>query len=854
MALVSDRSATPPTAAPAPAADRRGLTADEASARLRADGPNLIPPPPGRSALTIIRDVVREPMLALLLVGGAAYALLGSLGEALVLLCFAGVSIVITVVQESRTERVLQSLRDLAAPRAIVVRDGNALRIPARGVVRGDLLVLERGDRVAADAAVIDATDLAADESLLTGEAVPVTKRAIGPADNPGTVRPGGDDQPLVYSETMVTRGRRLATVTATGPHSQIGRIGQSLATLQIEAPALRRQTLRIVQVAGAGAALVTLMVVILFGLLRGGWLQAVLAGIAIGMSLLPEEFPVVLTVFLAMGAWRISRVGVLTRRAAAIETLGAATVLCADKTGTLTANRMTVTDVWRPGHGALTITEDGSIEGFQALLVTGALASAALPTDPMEAALHDIVTARVGTAHRAWPLRRSFGLTPDLLAMTNIWQRGDDLIVAAKGAPEAIAQLCRLTPADRAAMMRAANAFAGRGVRVLGVAEAQVAPAALGTRQQDHPFVLAGLIGFTDPLRDDVPAAIAQCRSAGIRVMMITGDHAATARAIATAAGIADGGLLTGPELETMREADLVRQLRSVSICARTLPAQKLRIVDALKAAGEVVAMTGDGVNDAPALKSANIGIAMGKRGTDVAREAAAIVLVADDFGAIVAAIRLGRRIYDNLRKAMGFIFAVHVPIAGLALLPLMTGLPLLFGPIQIALLEMIIDPVCALFFEAEPEEDGIMARRPRRPDESLFSWPMIARSVAQGAIAFAMLAALLMVAAQRGLPAPTIRALMFFALVSAIMALVLVNRAFSRSIADALVRGNPILRYIVAGVVTAATIILATPALRHLLQFAPLSLGELAVAAAVGIGLLALLELARLGPRPSG
>jgi len=792
-------------------------------------------------------------MLALLLAGGVAYMLLGSLAEALVLICFAGFSIVVTVVQESRTEHVLQSLRDLAAPRALVVRDGEPVRIPGRDVVRGDLLVIERGDRIAADATVIEATDLAADESLLTGESVPVTKRPLVPPEDVTSLVPGGDGQPLVYSGTMVTRGQGFAHVIATGPHSQIGRIGQSLTMLEMEAPGLRRQTLRIVQFSALGAAIITLAVVILFGLLRGGWLQAVLAGIAIGMSLLPEEFPVVLTVFLAMGAWRISRVGVLTRRAAAIETLGSATVLCADKTGTLTANRMTVTELSRPERGTLALSDDAGIEGYEALLLTGALASATVPTDPMEAALHDVTAARVGTDHRDWTLERSFGLTPELLAMSNAWDRGDSdgLVVAAKGAPEAIAELCRLSPADRDALAAAAREMAARGIRVLGVAQARVTQGQLGERQQDHPFALSGLIGLTDPLRADVPAAIAQCRSAGIRVMMITGDHAATARAIATEAGILGGDVITGPDIEAMSDDDLARRLPGVSVCARTMPAQKLRIVNALKAAGEVVAMTGDGVNDAPALKSANIGIAMGKRGTDVAREAASIVLVEDDFGAIVAAIRLGRRIYDNIRKAMGFIFAVHVPIAGLALLPLVTGLPVLFGPIQIALLEMIIDPVCALFFEAEPEEQGIMDRRPRRAVEPLFSMPMIGRSVAQGAIAFMMLAALLFVAASRGMPAPEIRALVFFALVSAVLALVLVNRAFSRSIADALIRGNTVFRYIVAGIVIIGAIIIASPFVQDLLQFASLSAAELALAVAIGALLLVTLEWTKLGAR---
>ncbi|MGN6376095.1 MAG: cation-translocating P-type ATPase [Sphingomonas sp.] len=833
--------------------DRQGLTAAQASARLREEGANLLPAPKTRSQLRIVLEVLREPMLALLLAGGVAYMLLGSLTEALVLICFAGFSIVITVVQESRTEHVLQSLRDLAAPRALVLRDGEPLRIPGRDVVRGDLLVLDRGDRVAADAAVLEAIDLAADESLLTGEAVPVGKRALVPGEDTASMVPGGEGQPLIYSGTLVTRGQGLARVIATGTHTQMGRIGQSLTMLEMEAPALRQQTLRIVQLSALGAAVVTLAVVILYGVLRGGWLEAVLAGIAIGMSLLPEEFPVVLTVFLAMGAWRISRVGVLTRRAAAIETLGSATVLCADKTGTLTCNRMTVVELWRPEGGAVMLADGVAVDGYEPLLSTGALASAVVPTDPMETALHDARASRIGSGQQDWTLERTFGLTPELLAMSNAWARADGtgLVIAAKGAPEAIGELCRLSVEARRVMMNAAHDMAARGIRVLGVAQAQVAHAELGERQQDHDFELCGLIGLADPLRADVPAAIERCRAAGIRVMRITGDHAATARAIAGEAGIADGRVLTGAEIAAMSDDDLARSLPGVTVCARTMPAQKLRIVKALQAAGEVVAMTGDGVNDAPALKAANIGIAMGRRGTDVAREAASIVLVEDDFGAIVAAIQLGRRIYDNLRKAMGFIFSVHVPIAGLALLPLVTGLPVLFGPIQIALIEMIIDPVCALFFEAEPEEHGIMHRPPRRSGEPLFSLPMIARSVGQGAMAFVLLAALFLGATGRGMPAPEVRALLFFALVSAVLALVLVNRAFSRSIADALVRGNGVFRYILAGIVIVGVLIAVSPFVQDVLQFARLGVVELGAAVTTGAVLFLALEWAKVGGR---
>ncbi|WP_408589445.1 cation-translocating P-type ATPase [Novosphingobium sp.] len=826
-------------------ADDTGLTSAEAAARLASDGPNEIARAGRRSVLRIALGVLREPMLLLLLLGGGAYLLLGSLTEALILLAFATFSIAVTVVQEARTEHVLEALRDLSAPRALVIRGSARLRVAGREVVRGDLIVLEQGDRIAADARLVEAHDLQADESLLTGESLPVDKVAAKEGLDDTAPRPGGEGLPFLYSGSLVTRGSGIARVLATGPRTEIGRIGQSLAGLETEAPRLARETTRIVTWCAVGGGAVALSVVLLFGLLRGGWIEAVLAGIAIGMSMLPEEFPVVLTVFLAMGAWRIGKVGVLTRRAAAIETLGSATVLCTDKTGTLTENRMSVAALWLPSGEAFALKAGVAVpEGFQALIETGALASAETPNDPMEIALLCARGTDAPLSETHGNLVQAYALRPDLLAMSNVWDDGAELRLSAKGAPEAIAGLCRLSQADHAAMKAAVEAMAERGIRVLAVATAAPQDRNWAKSQQDYHCTLTGLTGLADPLRASVPAAVAECRSAGIRVVMITGDHAATARAIAIEAGIADGDVLTGDDLAALDDAELAQRLKTVTVFARIMPEQKLRIVQAFKAAGEIVAMTGDGVNDAPSLKAAHIGVAMGQRGTDVAREAAAIVLLEDDFGAIVQAVRLGRRIYDNIRKAMAFIFAVHVPIAGLALIPLLFGLPLLFGPIHIALLEMVIDPVCALVFEAEEDEADIMARPPRAPDEALFSLRMIAWSVFQGGAALAMLAAVLFVETANDMPETELRALMFFALIAAVLALTFVNRSFSASLGQALLRPNPALRVVLLAIVAITGAILFIPAAQTLLKFGTIAWGDMALAVGLGALLLALLE----------
>ena len=832
----------------------RGLSDVEAQTRLKTGGFNELPRPNKRTPFRIVLEVLREPMLALLLGGGAIYLALGDLKEALILLAFAMMSILITVVQETRTEHVLEALRDLTAPRALVIRDGERKRIAGRNVVRGDLVVLAEGDRVPADAVLIESHDLQTDESLLTGESVPVRKSVGGDAALSEHPQPGGDDLAYVFSGSLVVRGSGTGTVIAIGPLSEIGKIGQSLNAQDTEPPRLQAQIRRLVLMFAIAGGTVSLLTVVLFGTLRGGWLDALLAGIALGMSMLPEEFPVVLAVFMAMGAWRISRVRVLTRRAAAIETLGSATVLCTDKTGTMTENRMSIVELslnsgetFRPREASgAAMPED-----FHTLVEFGLLASAPEPFDPMDKAFHELSRERLaGTGHLhgpEWTLVHAYGLRPDLLAMSHVWRAEQDahsFAVAAKGAPEAIANLCHLDTRACVTLTRSVDAMAAKGLRVLGVARASFTGPIWPDSQRDFDFAFLGLVGLADPLRPSVPGAVSECRSAGIKVVMITGDYPATARTIARQAGLDADTVVTGDELETMTEAALASRVRVATVFARIRPAQKLRIVNALKASGEIVAMTGDGVNDAPSLKAAHIGIAMGGRGTDVAREASSIVLLDDDFGSIVKSVRLGRRIYDNLRKAMGFIFAVHVPIAGLALLPLVFGLPILFGPMHIAFLEMVIDPVCSLVFEAETEEDDVMRRAPRSPDQPLFSGALIGWSLLQGAFAFLVVAAIFIGASTRGMPENEVRALTFFSLVTTIVSLIFVNRSFRASLLAAIGRPNRALAGVLAGVVTTLGLTMLWPVASDLFRFGPLHWDDLALTVIAGVLVLVCLE----------
>lgn len=830
----------PMHAASASLSDVAGLTEAQALQRLRDEGFNDLPRTDQRTLLRIVGDVLREPMFALLLGAGAVYLVLGDLTEAVVLLLFATISVSITVVQETRSERVLEALRDMTSPRALVVRGGVRMRVPGREVVRGDVIVLQEGDRIAADAAVAAANNLLVDESLLTGESVPVRKSAGDGQERAQMARPGGEDQPFVFSGTLVVRGDGLAIVRATGPRSEIGKIGQALGRIATEPPRLQQQTRRLVRYFAAVGMTGSLIAVLLYGFLRGDWLQAILGGIALGMSMLPEEFPLVLTAFMVMGAWRLSQVRVLTRRAAAIEMLGSATVLCTDKTGTLTENRMTIADLRLPAES----------DDRAHLIETALLASGRDSFDPMERAVRSQAERQARGAQGLYAgleLIRQYGLRPGLLAMTNVWQSRSDagMMACAKGAPETIAALCHLGPERLAWLHDAVNEMGREGVRVLGVARAVVRERDLPETQHGFDFDLVGLVGFTDPLRANVPAAVRECRAAGVRVVMITGDYPATALAIAERAGLESSGAMSGEELARLDGAALADRIATVNVFARIMPEQKLRLVEALKARGEIVAMTGDGVNDAPALKSAHIGIAMGGRGTDVAREASSIVLLDDDFGSIVRTIRLGRRIYDNLRKAMAFIVAVHLPIVGLALLPLLFGFPLILTPIHIAFLEMVIDPACSIVFEAETDEDDLMRRPPRSPASQILSGRLIGWSLIQGVLAFSAVAASFAGGLAREMPENELRALVFVSLVLTNASLILVNRSFSSSMLKALLRPNLSLWLLLSGVGGILAVSLTWAPAMELFRFGTLHLDDLGLTLLSGLAVLTVLEL---------
>ncbi len=828
----------------------RGLTNEQVLQKQKLEGLNELPSSKPKSLLALAWGVVKEPMFLLLVACGTLYLILGDIQEGLMLMGFVFVIMGIEFYQERKTEKALDALKDLASPRALVIRDGVEKRIAGRDVVTDDLVVLQEGDRVPADATVLYSVNLMADESLLTGESVSVRKSEWNGTDK--NTQPGGDDLPFVYSGSMIVQGNGIVRVTAIGSNTEIGKIGKALESVVEEPTKLKTEMGSLVKKLAILGVSLCLVVILVFTLTRGDLLKGFLAGITLAMAMLPEEFPVVLTVFMALGAWRMSKKNVLTRKPSAVETLGSATVLCTDKTGTLTQNKMTVTRLFN-GVSFHSVTKEGGFpEEFHEIIEYGILSSQTNPFDPMEKAILNMgeqYLKNTDHIHIDWQMVKEYPLSKDLLAMSRVFfdVKQSQQTIATKGAPEAIFELCHLAEERRAEMAKAVAELASQGLRVLGVAKAKAGNGHLPPVQHDFDFELVGLIGLSDPIRDTVPAAVRECYQAGIRVIMITGDYPVTAMNIAREIGLKNYQVsISGLELQEMSEEELCERIKEVNVFARVVPEQKLKIVNALKRNGEIVAMTGDGVNDAPALKAANIGIAMGDKGTDVAREASSLVLMDDNFASIVGAVKMGRRIFDNLQKALGYIFAIHVPIAGLSLIPVFfANLPLLLWPVHIVFLELIIDPACSIIFEAEEEEKNVMNRPPRAIDEPFFGARKIWLSCSQGIGILVIVFAVYFFGLQMGYSEQETRALSFTTLIAANIAVILSNRSWTRNIFQILRTSNPTVKYVVGGATFFLILVLNVPFLLDLFQFNKISLNEALVCVVAGFSSIIWFEL---------
>jgi Ca2+-transporting ATPase len=789
----------------------RDLNSQEARKRLEQYGYNELIGSGPKNIWKIALEVIREPMFLLLIACGTLYMLLGDYREGIVLVSSILIIIGITFAQYRKTERSLEALRNLATPRALVIRDGKQVRIAGREVVPGDILVVHEGDRIAADASIIECTHLSVDESLLTGEAMPVLKGVE-------------EDHCALFSGTLAVQGFALAVVTATGMSTRFGKIGDSLQSIGEEETRLQREMKVFIRNLSIIGVFLSISVVVAFYLSRGNFLESLLTGLAASMAILPEEFPVVLTIFLALGAWRLSKKNVLTRKSSAIETLGAATVLCSDKTGTITQNKMVVAAIGI--HGSIVNREsiDSSDTSLQQLLAAGCMASAGETTDPMEKAIFAL-HADMAYEKTALDFEREYSLSKGLLMMTRAYRSNEHthFYLTAKGAPEAVLSLCNCSDEERRKQLELVHEMAAQGYRVIAVAEASHEGNEWPETQHGFNYRLLGLLGFEDPIRPEVPQAVAECKTAGIRVCMITGDFPVTALAIAEKIGLEHGHkVMTGEELNQLSAAELSRRISETSVFARVLPEQKLLIVNTLKASGEVVAMTGDGVNDAPALKAAHIGVAMGAKGTDVAREAASLVLLDDNFASIVAAIRSGRRIFDNLQKAMSYILAIHIPIIALTLIPAFMGqLPILLFPIHIVFMELIIDPVCSIAFESEQEEAGIMSRPPRSADEQFFGSNKITVALLKGLLLLVTVLVVFGLSIHEGHTEGEVRAIAFSTLIIGNIFLILTDLSLTRSFISVFTERSKVTLIIIGAAITLLMATLIIPGLNFIFNF---------------------------------
>jgi P-type Ca2+ transporter type 2C len=834
----------------------KALTSNQVKEKLRIEGYNSLPSSKPKNFFSIAIGVVKEPMFILLVACGSLYMVMGDIQEGLMLLGFVFVIMGIELFQQKKTEKALDALKDMASPRALVIRDGEETRIPGSEVVTGEIIVLQEGDRVPADATVLQSVNLLADESLLTGEPVPVRKNDWdGVSKN---IQPGGDDLPFVYSGSMIVQGNGIAKVTSIGIHTEIGKIGKALEGVKEEPTRLKLEMGSLVKKITIVAAVLCVLVIVGFTLTHGSLVNGLLAGITMAMAVLPEEFPVILSVFMALGSWRMSKKKVLTRKPSAIETLGSATVLCTDKTGTLTQNKMTVTSLYN-GKDFLTVGKTNEFNSeFHEIIEYGILSSQTNPFDPMEKAITSMGNLYLkGTEHihNNWEMIKEYPLSKELLAMSRVFsfKETKDKIIATKGAPEAIFDLCHLNEENKKRLSLAVEELAANGLRVIGVAKAKIIVKELPEIQHDFTFDFIGLIGLSDPIRKNVKQAINECHKAGIRVIMITGDYPVTAKHIAKEIGLEyPDCCITGQELQVMTDDELCEKIKEINVFARVVPEQKLKIVNALKKNNEIVAMTGDGINDAPALKSANIGIAMGEKGTDVAREASSLVLMDDNFSSIVGAIKMGRRIFDNLQKAFGYTFAIHVPIAGLSLIPILIGdFPLILWPVHIVFLELIIDPACSIIFEAEKEEINIMKRPPKRIDEPFFGSKKILFSCLQGVSILIITLAIYLISLQFGYEANKVRAMAFTTLIVSNIAVILTNRSWTDNIFKIIVTPNKAVLWVVGGAIFFLVLILNIPFFLNLFQFNSLSLINIIICCLSGLTSIIWFELYKMFKR---
>ncbi len=803
-----------------------GLTANEVTQLRIQYGYNEISSKGERSFFSRLLGVLLEPMIFLLISIGFLYYFIGDAMEAVMLSCSVVLIVMITLYQEGKTENALSALKNLASPRTNVIRDGVMRKVDGREIVPGDIIFLSEGDRVPADSEVLETDHLMMDESLLTGESVPILKTI----------------SKEIFCGSLVVAGQAFCSVGQIGNQTQIGKIGQKIANEKQSKTLLEMEVARLVKGIFIFAIIVCCLLTIYLGLTTNDWTRGILAGLTLAIGILPEELPLVLTIFFAFGAYRLSKRSVLARKTSIIETLGAASVLCTDKTGTITQNKMTIKCLVGTNSEVFDVSNTLSnpmSEGIIELLKYGILASKSNAIDPMDKCFYEMVKEfkiQIDTIKSPLVIAKEFPISHQLLALTQVWnlpgENETKYLVATKGAPEAVITLCRLSKNDADDILAQVTSLAKRGLRMLAVARSKEFVENIPDSPNEIEFEWLGLVGLEDPIRSEVPAAVRLAYQAGIRIIMITGDYPETAKNIATQIGLQNHNkVMTGNELNVLSDSEYRNAVLNCNIFARVSPDDKWRLVGVLKKEGEIVAMTGDGVNDAPALKTAHIGVAMGMRGTDVAREAAEIVLLDDSFSSILNAVEEGRHIYVNLKKALGYIIAVHIPIIGAAFFPTLFHLPnVILSAIHIVFLEMIIDPTSTLVFEKEPIELSTMASPPRDISRPLLDKNLFIVSLLQGLMSLTAVIStyyyvtLFEMTVSSNPLIPTTAS--FVTLIFSNLLIILVNRNWSLTIFESIKVKNSALPYVMGGTLLFLFSAIYIPFLQSVFHFTSLSL----------------------------
>lgn len=810
-----------------------GLTDAEVKASRQTHGRNLLEGKEKSFVWQAVREVVADPMFLLLIVAASLYFLLGRRDDGYFMLAAVLLVSTISLYQSTRTRNALKALKALTEPMSRVIRNGVEVSVPSAELVVGDVVRVSEGAYVPADAQILTAHDFSVNESVLTGESMPLSKSEE-------------DAEPLIFQGTSVVTGAALAEVTAVGPQTRLGQIGERLDTIQVEKTPLERQIRRFVLQMVIAGGVVFVGIWVLHFYQSGDALGSLLKSLTLAMSVVPEEIPVTFTTFMALGAWRLLQLGVLVKQSQTVEALGSATVICTDKTGTITENKMVLAKLYAFATKAVQEADAPQDEAVQALLEAAMWASEPTPFDPMEQALHAAYGTSAPVDKRpSYTLVHEYPLDGKPPMMTHVFaDAGGNRIVAAKGAPEALMAVSRLSDQEKAETKAAFESMAAEGFRVLGVGIARQEGDLYPKRQQDYGFQFLGLVAFFDPPRKNIGKIFRAFSEAGVRLKIITGDNAATTATLARQVGLpGTEHIVTGDALAAMDASQLAECVRETVIFARMYPEAKLRVIEALKAQGETVAMTGDGVNDGPALKAAHIGIAMGKRGSEIAKQAASLVLTDDDFGRLVDAIALGRRIYINLKKAIRYIISIHIPIILTVLIPVALGwvFPDIFLPPHVIFLELIMGPTCSIVYENEPLEQRIMHEKPRKMTETFFQVHELATSIVQGLVITLAVLSVYQYASHSGLSEQGVRSAVFLTLISANIFMTLQNRSFYYSILTTIRYRNSWV-WLILGISTLFTaLVFFVPAARNLFELDVLTWDQ--ALACMGVGLVSVL-----------